>query len=34
MAVRVINQELPINVLAAVIGAPVLLYLINRKLAS
>jgi len=34
MAVRVVNQELPINVLAAVIGAPVLLYLINRKLAS
>lgn len=34
LAVRVINQELPINVLAALIGAPVLLYLANRKLSA
>lgn len=34
LAVRVINQELPINVLAGLIGAPVLLYLINRRLGA
>ncbi|GAB3131489.1 iron ABC transporter permease [Tsukamurella serpentis] len=30
LATRVINQELPINVVAAVIGAPTLLYLVSR----
>lgn len=32
--VEVLNQELPINIVSSLIGAPVLLYLLNRKMRA